>query len=78
MMELCKEADRLTPLSLSASLGFSVGVVFVPYRYIALLLLMVQTTAVILTIRFVILFPVDRPVRLGYVILRCFSSTFGI
>ena len=78
-MELCKEADRLTPLSLSASLGFSVGVVFVPYRYIALLLLMVQTTAVILTIRFVILFPVDRPsISSVYVILRCFTSTFGV
>jgi len=32
--------------------GVKMGVFFVPYRYIALILLMVQTTAVILTIRF--------------------------
>jgi len=32
--------------------GIKMGVFFVPYRYIALVLLMVQTTAVILTIRY--------------------------
>ena len=35
-------------------LATAVGVVFVPYRYIALILLMVQTTAVILTIRYLL------------------------
>eukprot|EP00039_Didymoeca_costata_P019991 m.339652 g.339652 ORF g.339652 m.339652 type:complete len:349 (-) comp18899_c0_seq1:23-1069(-) len=32
--------------------GLKVGVVFIPYRYIALVLLMVQTSAVILTMRY--------------------------